>query len=395
MHKRDNDNTILQNKSVIIATHYSSTAFIQHLEEFLRIIKIKKLLYIGHPLHPERENELSFYRFSKKGKAVEMKKFSFLKNKGLLTYLKDGILNIVFVLSKRKRWDLYIGADNLNTISGVILKKLGFVDKVIFYTVDFVPQRFENKLLNNFYHWVEKLAVIFSDEVWILSPRVIEGRRNLLELNNKYDKKQKLVPEGVWIDRIKRLPFFNVNKHSAIFVGHIVKRMGVQIVIRAMPIILERIPDFILIIIGKGDYKNSLEKLAKNLGVSDNVKFMGYVEDHKEVENIIASCGVGIATYTNEDESGLTFYADPAKTKLYLGAGIPVVMTDTFYNAYDIQDAGGGIVIKESSKEAASAIISIIGNDKRLKEYRRSSLRYAKQFDYPSLLAKHLKRVFV
>jgi len=68
-------------------------------------------------------------------------------------------------------------------------------------------------------------------------------------------------------------------------------------------------------------------------------------------------------------------------------------MTDTFYNAYDIQDAGGGKVIGENPREVAGAIISIIGNDKTLMRYRELSLKFAKQFDYPILLTKHLKRI--
>src|SRR3989344_4806981 len=373
----------IQDKAIIITTHYSSTAFIQHLEEFLRSIRIKKLLYISHPLHPERDKDLSFYRLFQEKKVVKTAKFSIFKNNGIVTYLKDSLLNVFWCVKNGKGWNLYIGADNLNTISGILLKKLGFVEKVVFYTVDFVPYRFKNRLLNDFYHWIEKLAVMYSDEVWILSPRVVEGRKKLLGLEEKYDLKQILVPEGVWLDRISRMPFSGVEKHTAVFVGHIVKRMGVQIVIRAMPLILKKVPDFNFIVLGKGEFRESLEELAKKLKVEKNVKFMGDVEDHKQVENIIASCGVGIATYTKKDESGLTYYADPAKTKLYMGAGIPVVMTDTFYNAYDIQDAGGGKVIGENPREVAGAIISIIGNDKTLMRYRELSLKFAKQFDYP------------
>ena len=142
----------IQDKAIIITTHYSSTAFIQHLEEFLRSIRIKKLLYISHPLHPERDKDLSFYRLFQEKKVVKTAKFSIFKNNGIVTYLKDSLLNVFWCVKNGKGWNLYIGADNLNTISGILLKKLGFVEKVVFYTVDFVPYRFKNRLLNDFYH---------------------------------------------------------------------------------------------------------------------------------------------------------------------------------------------------------------------------------------------------
>lgn len=389
-----NTNSFFKDRHIIIATHYSATGFTQHLEEFLCEEKVKKLLYISHPLHPEKGGRgVSFYRFTKGGKTKEVVQFSFLRNNGVITYFKDLILNVFWVIKEGRGWNLYIGADNLNAFSGILLKSLGFVNKVVFYTVDFVPNRFKNKLLNSFYHWIEKLAVMYSDEVWVLSPRVLEGRRMFLGLDKKYDEKQKLVPEGVWIDRIKKISFSDINKHSAVFAGHLVKRMGVQLVIEAIPLILAKIPDFTFFIIGKGEYRDVLGRLAKRRGVEKHVIFKGYIGDHRDVENIIASCGVGIATYTKEDESGLTFYADPAKTKLYLGAGIPVIMTDTFYNACDIQNGGAGIVVKEGAKEVARAILATIENDKILEQYRVNSRKFARQFDHAKLFTENLRRV--
>lgn len=386
--------SFLHEKKIVLSSHYSSTGFIQHLEEFAVEKKIKSLLTIEHPLHSIPNKSFTTYKFYEKGKKLSEKKIKVSNRIDIINFIKATLINFWLVAKTLKKWDLYIGSNNLNTFSGIWLRRFGFVKKVVFYTVDFVPNRFSNNTLNNVYHWVDKYCVINSDEVWILSPRMREGRRKHLSLDKKYDKKQILVPEGVWVDRIKKNSGKTKN-HTAVFIGHLVKRMGVQIVIKSIPFIIKKIPDFKFIIIGKGSYKAELERLVEEMKLYKHVDFKGYVDGHRDAERLIASCGVGIATYTKEDESGLTFYADPAKTKLYLGAGIPVVMTDTFYNAYEIQDAGGGKVIKESPKEAASAIISIIGNDEQLKQYRKLSLQFAKQFDYPILLTKHLTRVLV
>lgn len=384
--------SFLHDKKIVLSSHYSSTGFIQHLEEFIVDKKIKSLLTIEHPLHSVPDKSFTDYRFYENGKKLFEDKIKVANRIDIINFIKATLINFWLVAKTFRKWDLYLGSNNLNTFSGIWLRRFGFVKKVVFYTVDFVPNRFSNKILNNVYHWIDKYCVINSDEVWILSPRMREGRRKHLSLDKKYDKKQILVPEGVWIDRIGKSSD-KTGSHAAVFIGHLIKRMGVQIVIQAIPFLIKKIPDFKFIIIGKGLYRKELEKLVKQMKLDKYVEFMGYIEDHRDAERLIASCGVGIATYTKEDESGLTFYADPAKTKLYLGAGIPVVMTDTFYNAYDIQDAGGGKVIGENPKEAANAIISIIGNDKTLMRYRQSSLQFAKQFDYPVLLTKHLKRV--
>ena len=388
-----NDSSFLLNKKILIVCHYSATAFIQHLEEFLIDKKIEKVLYISHPLYPRKDKIGSFLRLTKKGKIANYKTFKFFPAPDILHYVKDIFLTIWWVYRKKEEWDVCIAADNLNTLAAIILKKIGLAKKVVFYTVDFVPNRFKNKFSNGFYHWIEKYAVINADEVWILSPRMITGREKYLKLDKKYRDKQVVVPEGVWINRIKKKPFEKINKHSAIFVGHIIKRMGIQLVVEAIPSIIKKIPDFKFIVIGKGEYRTELEKLAKKLKVDKYIEFKGYIENHKEVENIIASCGVGIATYTKEDESGLTFYADPAKTKLYSGTDLPVIMTDTFYNAYDIEKAGGGVVVGDNFVDVANGIIKVIGSTTTLKKYRQDALEFAKEFDHNKLFSDNLNRV--
>lgn len=91
-------------------------------------------------------------------------------------YLRDLFIIIQAVFLKKEKYDLFIGVDSLNCLGGLFLKKLGKVRKVIFYSIDFVPIRFDNKFLNRTYHAIENYCVTHSDEVWNVSPRIAEGR---------------------------------------------------------------------------------------------------------------------------------------------------------------------------------------------------------------------------
>ena len=390
---QDAERTFLKEKKIAVATHFSLTGFMEHLEEYLVQKKIEKFLIIEHPMHPVPGKSRSVFRLHKQGQLQKKGASSPSSSIGVINHIKVSLLTVWWIMRSKEQWDLYIGNNGLNTFAGLIVKKLRKVKKVVFYSVHFVPSRFKNKLLNNFYHWVDKIAVIFSDEVWVLSPRMIEGRRKYLHLSKKYDKKQVLVPEGVWLDRIKRKEFNKIQRHTAIFVGTLTKRMGVHLVIKSIPYILKMVPDFRLIIVGKGSFREDLEKLIAKLDLGKHAIFRGFIESHKDVENLVASCAVGMATYT-KDESGLTYYADPAKTKLYLGAGIPTVMTDSFYNAQDIVNAGAGIVVKDNKGEIAEAIIKIISSEINLKQYRKNALLFAREFDHSFLFTKHLRRIF-
>ena len=76
----------------------------------------------------------------------------------------------------RGRYDVYIGVDPLNCLSGLVLRSLGLVKCVIFYSIDFTPKRFPQKLVNDLYHAIESFCVRFADIRWDISPRIAEGR---------------------------------------------------------------------------------------------------------------------------------------------------------------------------------------------------------------------------
>ena len=57
------------------------------------------------------------------------------------------------------------------------------------------------------------------------------------------------------------------------------ERKGIQWVIRALPKVLERFPESIYLVLGGGQYRDSLEQLTSNLGIQSHVRFMGEQED--------------------------------------------------------------------------------------------------------------------
>lgn len=381
----------IKEKSIIISTHEFASGFAQYLEEYLAKNKARNLFYIHHPLHLENGSFAGF-RIYENGRLTKEFISGWKEKSYLISFITSFFRNIFWAIKTWQKWDLYIGSNNLNALSGLLLKKIGLVKKCVFYTVDFIPNRFGNLTLNNVYLLIDGFCTKYCDETWILSPRVIEGRHRYLNLDEKYDKKQILVPEGVFFKRIKRLPFEKIKKHTIVFVGHLVERMGVQKVICAIPEIIVQIPDFKFIVIGKGEYESFLKNLTKKIKVSDYVRFAGYIENHEDVENLIASCAVGVACY-KKDDSSFTYYAEPSKTKVYLGAGIPVMMTDMFYNAYDIEKFGAGLVVDYNENDIAKSLVTMLKDENKLKNYKEKAVDFIKKYDWDLIFKKNLLRV--
>jgi len=60
-------------------------------------------------------------------------------------------------------------------------------------------------------------------------------------------------------------------------VSRLVPRKGQDVLIRALPLVREQVPDAALLIVGTGPYGESLRRLARRTGVADDVVFTGEV----------------------------------------------------------------------------------------------------------------------
>lgn len=380
----------MKNKKIIIATHVYATGPAQDLREYFLKCKIEKLLFIGHPLFFDKKLKSSGYEIYEKG---ELKKENYKKLKKIpepIAYLKDIFLNIFWVIKTGKKWNLYVGSDNLNAFSGIILKKLGGVEKVIYYVIDYNPKRFENKILNKIYHWIDQFCVKYADETWNLSPRMTQARKKYFNFSGG---NQKTVPIGVWFDRFERLDFSQIEKHTLVFMGYILEKQGVQYVLDAIPDIIKEIPDFKFLVIGDGEYLENLKEQAKKLGIEKFIDFTGYIEKHSDVEKMLSMCACAIAMYEKYDKSdnlSFTYFADPGKIKAYLAGGLPIFLTDVAHNAKEIEEKRCGFIISQDKNEIAKKVIALMKDENILQEYRENAIAYAREFDWEKIFRKNL-----
>jgi glycosyltransferase involved in cell wall biosynthesis len=376
-------------KKIAIVSHVFLDGPSQALLKYLNGTKIKNTIFIGHPLLPKPgEKNISYLQLFRRGRKIKEKSKENIAQRFSLHYLVNFFQSIFWIISTNKHWDIYIGVNNLNALSGIILRRLGKVNKVVYYVVDYAPRRFDNRLQNYIYHLADRLAVTYSNEIWNLSPRMNKARVKYknLEVN---ENKCKVVPMGVWLDRTKKATWGNVNRHQLVFMGHLLKKQGVQLVIEAIPEIVKKIKDFNFLIIGFGEYEPELRKKISQLKIERHVQFSKQILGYREREYAISKCGCAVALYEKGDyERNFTYYADPGKIKEYLGAGVPIIMTDVPHNAYEIEKAGCGLVVEDNKDSLVKAIIKILKDEKRLKEYRRNALEYIERFDWTRIFPR-------
>ena len=84
-----------------------------------------------------------------------------------------------------------------------------------------------------------------------------------------------------------------VNSRVILSVGNLVSRKGHDVVIKALPLLMEKIPDVVYLIVGDGGYRKELEDLAAALGVRERVILAGQVS-HQSLPDVYALSDVFI-----------------------------------------------------------------------------------------------------
>ena len=379
---------------IALATHYYIYSASQALRDFLRLKKSVKLFYISHPLYLNdvKNKDKSFAEFSVGQKVIKRFTTSRRFNNILASSIFEFLLLIAWIFKTRQKYDLYIGVDNLNAIQGLILKKLGKVKKVVFYTIDYFPTRFENKFLNWIYHTIDRICVENADETWNVSSKMVAAREKIYRVSQKARNRQYEVPIGIWYNHSRPKNFAKIDKKKLIFVGHLLPYMGVDLVIKTLPRLVKDFKGVKLEIIGDGEERQNLINLAKKHGVGDKVKFYGWIRERKQLEKIISDGAVGLATFNTKILDEKVKNADPGKIKDYMQVGMPVITTNAVSTADRIVKAEAGVLIDYDSNQLRRAVAELLKNDEVLKKYRQNALAYVKSFDYPVIFKPNIER---
>ncbi len=130
----------------------------------------------------------------------------------------------------------------------------------------------------------------------------------------------------------------------------------VETLIRAIPLISEKVPQARFLIVGGGELKPQLEKLAMDLGVERITRFAGRVSD-EDMLRYVASADVYVSTSTSD--AGIA-----ASTAEAMASGLPVVITDFGNNAdwLDNETAGRLFPLRDHAA-LAQRIIELLGDE--------------------------------
>lgn len=180
----------------------------------------------------------------------------------------------------------------------------------------------------------------------------------------------RVITNGADADRFKTLTSLAIIdlrakvgvKHGRILltVGNVSDRKGQDVVIRALPRIIEQIPDTHYLMAGLPTREKQFSELANRLGVASQVHFLGQVDD-AILLGLFNCCDVFVMTSRHTIDEFEGFGIAVVEAAL---CGKPAVVSGNSGLAEAIDDGVTGLAVEEDDEQAtADAIISLLKDD--------------------------------
>jgi glycosyltransferase involved in cell wall biosynthesis len=351
------------------------------LRDFLIARKAGRVVTVFHPLtrHDAGRHEITIWE-----NGVEVRKQAWtLPSRPPITFPLDLVAPISI-----PEVDCWFGFNALACWRGIRAREAGHTQKAVYWCVDFVRARFGAGPLTRFYEFMDGYCCANADFRFDISQPAAEAR------DARHAKRRlaptRIVPIGAWLDRVATTAEDGYTSRKVIYAGNLVLTQGGPMLLAALGLLAQRKVQFTAEIVGRGPLLEELQASARASGIQDRVRFHGYVEDHRDVERIVASGSVGLAPYNTEIES-FTRWADPGKLKTYLAAGLPFIVTDVPPNAKMLADAGAAVIVPFRAEPMADAIEQVLADGDGWRRRRQAALNLAKDSDWTKILSGALE----
>lgn len=223
--------------------------------------------------------------------------------------------------------------------------------------------------------WMNNYPMARRQAVWAASRcsfhiAVSNFARQTIEQFTGETGRLRVLPNGVDVNVFRRATDFgHTDPNQLLYVGFMRRVKGVDILLRAMALLVKQKPDLRLVLIGGGIYRDSksqeeeLRQLARELKLEKNVEFVG-IKTPREVARFMCESSLLVLPSRTETFGAVLIEA--------LACGIPVVATRCGGTEDIVKDEFGRLAEKENPEDLAMAIMDVI---LRRKEYDPVELR--------------------
>jgi len=213
-----------------------------------------------------------------------------------------------------------------------------------------------------------------------------ETKKIIIDEYNVMQEKISIVPNGV------DLSMFNItkkkNSKKVVFAGAMYYHRGLDILLKTIPLVIEKIPDAKFVLLGSGTEMDKLKEIVSKNKLDNSVEFKGWIEREKIPENIAdASIGIGPLRLTE-----VTSRALPIKVLEYMAVSLPVIAQKGTLPNDVLENEKNGFFI-ENHIELAEKIILLLNEPKKVENMGAHSLKLVQKFSWDQVVDSVINEV--
>jgi glycosyltransferase involved in cell wall biosynthesis len=241
----------------------------------------------------------------------------------------------------------------------------------------------------SFFRRIKKWVLSCSDGVTVVSEHM---RKVCLQITNI---EEKIYVCSMGVDLVDGfIPVENIERHdnTILFVGRLVEKKGVSILLDATHKIIQKYPEIKLLIVGDGPERHKLEIQCKELNITNSVEFIGALRKN-ELPAIYSSASIAVMPSiidSRNDQEGLGLVAIEA-----MGCECAVIAS-SLPAVDDIIESGiNGILVKHGNSVELENAIDLLLSDKNKRTQIASSGRKSviEKFDWKTVQDRYAEIV--
>lgn len=241
-----------------------------------------------------------------------------------------------------------------------------------------------NRYTHYFFHGkilTPKMAEVLSKFIANLSDDVIAPTERVKKELISYGvtKPIHILPSGIDLTRYKNVKKgfirekIKVPQKTKILlsVGRLGREKSFDFLIHSFALIYKKNPNTVLVLVGDGPEKQSLQELVATLQIKNAVYFLGTVR-HKDIPRIYADGDLFVFASQTETQ-GLVLFES-------LAAGLPVIAVNDEAFSQIIETGENGYLVKQDTTFFAEKTLDLLNNNVLYKQISQAALKSVEKF---------------
>ncbi|MCV0430368.1 glycosyltransferase family 4 protein [Nitrosopumilus sp.] len=198
------------------------------------------------------------------------------------------------------------------------------------------------------------------------------------------EKNISILPNGVNLNLFSHVNNYEVKK--IVFTGAMYYHRGLDILLNALPKIIEKHNDVKLVLMGSGPELEKLKEIVKQKKIESNVEFVGWIE-RKDIPEKLKDAILGIGPLRLTD---VTSGALPIKVLEYMAASLPIIaQKNTLPNDVLVNEKNGFFI--DGEDDLVMKINQLLNNTEQMITMGKESEKMVRKFSWDNVVNEILE----